>query len=79
MKTKLTLRLYDKIIRRAKAHARKSGKSVSQIVSEYFEALGEGARSDEGLPPTTRSLLGSLAGAEVDKKQYQQYLEMKFR
>ena len=40
MNVKLTLRLDDRRIRRAKAEARRRGKSVSQMVAEYFDALG---------------------------------------
>ncbi len=36
MQTKLTLRLDEALIQRAKAEARRTGKSVSQLVAEYF-------------------------------------------
>ena len=39
MQTKLTLRLDDRLIRDAKHHARQSGKSLSQMVAEYFSAV----------------------------------------
>ena len=39
MQTKLTLRLEDQLIEQAKAYAAKAGKSVSQVVSEYFKLL----------------------------------------
>ena len=39
MQTKLTLRLDDRLIRDAKHYARQSGKSLSQMVAEYFSAV----------------------------------------
>ena len=36
MQTKLTLRLEDQLIEQAKSYAAHAGKSVSQIVSDYF-------------------------------------------
>jgi hypothetical protein len=41
MQTKLTLRLHERLIRRAKAYARRRGKSLSQIVSDFFVGLDE--------------------------------------
>ena len=48
MHSKLTLRLDSQLIRRAKVYAKRSGKSVSSIVADYFTALdvGEGSPED---------------------------------
>ena len=78
MQTKLTLRLEEALIKRAKNRARKLGKSLSQIVSDYFALLNE----DDGkalpeLPPLTRSLKGALRGSDVDQGDYLRYLEEK--
>ena len=39
MQTKLTLRLEDQLIEQAKSYAALAGKSVSQIVADYFKLL----------------------------------------
>ena len=39
MQTKLTLRLEQRLIRRAKAYARRTGKSVSELVADFFGRL----------------------------------------
>jgi hypothetical protein len=39
MNTKLTLRLDDKLIASAKRHSAESGKSVSQLVSDFFALI----------------------------------------
>ena len=39
MQNKLTLRIDEKLIAKAKAFAKSNGKSVSQIVADYFNLL----------------------------------------
>ena len=78
MQTKLTLRLDHELIIRAKSYAKKSGKSVSQIVAGYFSLLDDKPEKETSeLTPIVRSLKGSLKGAKVGKKDYHKYLEEK--
>lgn len=78
MQTKLTLRINEQLIERAKTYARQSGKSVSQLVSDYLEMLPEpGQRPARPLTPIVESLRGSLAGARLDEKDYRRHLEKK--
>ena len=82
MQTKLTLRLDEKLVRRAKAYAKREGKSVSQIVADYFSLLKPPSGEDrEAQPPSplTQSLRGSLRGAEVDEADYRRHLDEKYR
>ena len=76
MQTKLTLRLEGQLIERAKAHAKKRGKSVSQMVADYFALLDREDRP-ETLAPLTRSLRGVLGGTAVDEDTYREHLEEK--
>jgi hypothetical protein len=79
MKTKLTLRLENELIDRAKSHAKYRGKSVSQIVAGYFSLLDQkSARETSEFSPIVRSLKGSLKGAKIDEKDYHKYLEEKY-
>jgi hypothetical protein len=79
MNTKLTLRLDQRLIRRAKAHARRSGKSVSQIVADYFSLLGGQPQTDDKeLTPTVRALKGVLRGRQIDRTAYRKHLEEKY-
>ncbi len=79
MKTKLVLRLDDELINRAQSYAKKSGKSVSQIVARYFSVLEENPINEKPkLTPLVRSLKGSLKGAKVGKEDYHKYLEEKY-
>ena len=77
MQTKLTLRLDAQLIERAKTHARNRGKSVSQMVADYFALLGQ-EDPHEMLPPLTRSLRGALRGAPIDEDEYHRHLEEKY-
>lgn len=82
MQTKLTLQLDDELIARAKAHAKKRGKSVSQLVADYFrilEKVEQKPPSKKKYSPITESLRGALRGAKVDEDDYSRYLEEKYR
>ena len=80
MHTKLTIRVEDRLINRAKAHARQTGKSVSQLVADYFAILDVPLSSEmENLPPITRELYGALANAPVGEADYRDHLEEKYR
>ena len=69
MQTKLTLRLDDALINRAKSYAKKSGKSVSQIVAGYFSLLEDKPQKETSeLTPLVRSLKGSLRKQKSAKK-----------
>ena len=60
MHSKLTLRLDEEVIEHAKAYSRHAGKSVSQVVSDYFLQLEGPPPQFEHLPPITESLRGIL-------------------
>lgn len=81
MHTKLTLRLEADLIQRAKALAKKRGKSVSRFVADYLTILELPPRRNKDVlwPPLVRSLKGSLRKARVDEKDYRRYLEEKYR
>ena len=87
MQVKLTLRLERELIERAKRYAKQRGKSVSQMVADYFQALTTEeklpGKTDENwkqdLPPLTRSLVGYLAGSTLDEEDYYRHLEEKHR
>jgi Family of unknown function (DUF6364) len=84
VQTKLTLRLDDRLIRRAKAYAQKSGKSLSELVADLFARLQAPApEAPVGLPepksPAVRTLVGALAGTDLDRDDYRAHLIEKHR
>ena len=78
MQTKLTLRIDQDIIEQAKKHASEMGKSLSQVVSDYFRLIASKEPEQHiGSFPITRSLRGILKG-EVSEEDYKKYLERKY-
>lgn len=78
MQTKLTLRLDDGLIRKAKRFSKKTGKSVSKIVADYFDKLDVPPSGDiEGITPKVAALRGILKKTGVDKEDYYHHREEK--
>lgn len=80
MNTKLTLRLDERLIDKAKRFSDRSGKSVSQLVADYFALI----EADEPIPgteltPRVRAMIGALKGATLSEQDYRRHLEEKFR
>lgn len=80
MNKKLTLRLDEESIERAKEYASRRGTSVSKLVERFFERLddeesqGQGERIQESeLVASLRGLL-SKQGEGVDEEDYYEYL-----
>ncbi len=80
MQTKLTLRLDDRLIRRAKAYAERSGKSLSELVADLFLRLQAPAtEASQVRSPAVRSLAGALAGHDLDREDHRRHLVAKHR
>ena len=78
MNTKLTLRLDDELIGRAKDEAEMRGKSVSQMVAEFFASLAAKPSKMPRNPPITASLLGALRGKNITSNDYKRHLREKY-
>ncbi len=87
MQTKLTLRMDEQLVEQAKSVAKTQGKSVSQMVSDYFVVLGASAqpaltRNTKNLP-VTQSLRGIMANTDatknVSRDDYHDYLADKYQ
>ena len=80
MKTKLTLRMEEDAIERAKAYARHRGTSVSQLVEHFFHALEHNGHAEIPRSPLVESLLG-IADPDEDlsEEHYLRHLEEKHR
>jgi hypothetical protein len=80
MHRKLTLRLDDALIETAKRASRKAGKSVSQMVADYFALIERGFDSDRKLiTRRAKSLFGALAGSRLTENDYRRHIEAKHR
>ncbi len=84
MQTKLTLRLDESLIQRAKIYAEERGSSPSRLVADYLSLLTLDKTSKENrivteeMPPITASLWGILADAPVTEADYRCHLEEKY-
>jgi hypothetical protein len=79
VQTKLTLRLEEALIRKAKRFSKRSGKSVSVIVAEYFEKLDVPPPEEiEAITPKVATLRGILKKTGVKEKDYDNHLEEKY-
>ncbi len=79
MATKLTLRIDEELIERAKVYSRETGKSVSQLVADYLAALPDRQGAEPvSQTPIVRALRGMLRGAVLDELEYRRHLEEKY-
>lgn len=82
MRKKLTLRIDEAVIDRAKRVSAAQGKSISQLVEDYFRLAKDPGASDCDLPPIhpdVIALTGLLAGSGLDESDYRRHLEEKHR
>ena len=77
MQTKLTLRLEGELIEQAKEHAKQQGKSLSQVVADYFKVFTQNNEKQK-IAPITSSLIGVLESSGSDKSDYKKHLEEKY-
>jgi len=77
MQTKLTLRLEGELIEQAKKHAKQQGKSLSQIVADYFLVFTEKSKQPK-IAPITQSLIGIINQSNLDQSDYKKHLEEKY-
>lgn len=83
METKLTLRLNDHVIERAKIYARSHKISLSKMIESYLDSITKQNEEKEKISITP--LVESLSGV-IDlptdfnyKKEYRDYLEEKYK
>jgi hypothetical protein len=81
MNAKLTLKLDDQSIRRAKEYAWKNQSSLSSLVQKFFDSLTSRSSGQERRPSAlVASLAGVLKKSRVDfKDEYADYLSRKYR
>lgn len=80
MNTKLTLHIDKQLIKSTKEYSKRTGKSLSRIVSDFFKIISNEKlkQRQKEIPPTVQSLKGILKGAKVDRNDYKQHLEDKY-
>ena len=71
----LKVRVERELLERAEAFSRKTGKSVSDIISECLQRLPEPSEEPIRVAPIVRSLRGVLRGAGLTEEDYRRHLE----
>jgi len=83
METKLTLRLNDNVIERAKIYARSHKISLSKMIESYLDCITRQKEMDKkiSITPLDESLRGVIdLPDDFDyKKEYRDYLEGKYK
>jgi len=80
MNTKLALTIKREIKEKAEAYAKKSGRSLSDIVGNYLKVLTKNEDKRNELSPLVRSLKGSFknTGSGNYKKELEKELSKKY-
>ncbi len=80
MTTKLTLSVNEEIISKAKKYAKANGKSLSQIVENYFEKITETENKGKQASSRLKKLVGivKLPDDFNEKQAISEYLEGKY-
>jgi hypothetical protein len=83
METKLTLRLNDNVIERAKIYARSHRISLSKMIESYLDSITKQKEEEKkiSITPLVESLSGVInLPADFDyKKEYRDFLEEKYK
>ena len=83
METKLTLRLNDNVIERAKLYARSHRISLSKMIESYLDSLTKEKNDDNksSITPLVESLSGVInLPSDFDyKKEYRDYIIEKYK
>ena len=77
MNTKLTLRMDDTLVKKAKVEAKRRHKSVSQMVADFVASLGRQSVGEEKPAPLTSSLIGILNGHRISEVDHKKHLREK--
>lgn len=82
MKTKLTIRLSDRVLEKAKIYARSHNISLSKMIEYYLDSLTQQKEDKDTvtITPLVQSLSGviDLQSDFDDKKGYRDYLDEKY-
>lgn len=79
MDTKLTLKIDESIIEKAKQYAKDKNISLSKMIENYLQAVTNKKSDDMEISPLVESLIGVISSTETDKrKDYTDYLSKKY-
>ena len=78
MESRLTLKLDEGVIQRAKHYAQEHNRSVSKLVEDYFRNLTLAKEESPTYSPLVEELSGIIKEEDLDQQDYASYLEAKY-
>ncbi len=82
MDIKLTLKMNEEVIDKAKLYAKEKGTSLSKLVEHYFDSIAQDPKEKNfKISPLIKSLTGVIPASEPkkDKNDYVDYLIEKYK
>jgi formiminotetrahydrofolate cyclodeaminase len=79
MTTKLTLTVEKTVIEKAKSYAKKTGRSLSELIEKYLENITSNEKNENELSPKLRKIVGAVKLPKNfdEEKEVRSYLEKK--
>ena len=79
MTTKLTLTVEKTVIEKAKSYAKKTGRSLSELIEKYLENITSDEKNENELSPKLRKIVGAVKLPKNfdEEKELRSYLEKK--
>ncbi len=79
MTTKLTLTVEKTVIEKAKSYAKRTGRSLSELIEKYLESITNDEKNDTQISPKLRKIVGSVKLPKNfdEEKELRTYLEKK--
>jgi formiminotetrahydrofolate cyclodeaminase len=79
MTTKLTLTVEKAIIEKAKSYAKRTGRSLSELIEKYLESITNDEKNDAQISPNLRKIVGAVKLPKNfdEEKELRTYLEKK--
>ena len=79
MDSKLTLKLNENIIEKAKQYAKENNISLSRIIENYLKAITDPNIENKKISPLVKSLTGVVKLNDSDyRKEYNDFLSQKY-
>jgi len=60
MTTKLTLTVEKTVIEKAKSYAKRTGRSLSEIIEKYLESITSEENHDQAISPKLKKIVGAV-------------------
>jgi formiminotetrahydrofolate cyclodeaminase len=79
MTTKLTLTVEKAVIEKAKSYAKRTGRSLSELVEKYLDSITDVEENDKRISPKLKKIVGAVKLPKNfdEEKELRSYFEKK--